>query len=213
MKFVRLLVVCSAAATLPAAMAQKWEFGMGAGGGFYTSQDVTLGSDSAAAKFKTNVAVSTWVGNNISERVGGELRYSYQIGDMQLKRNSSEALFGAESHTIDYSFLFYTKPSEAKIRPFVSAGAGMKFYRGTGTESVTQPLSQFALLTKANDLTGVVTVGGGVKMRLGSRAWLRFDVHDYMSPFPKQVITPNVGANVEGWLHDIVPMVAISFGN
>jgi hypothetical protein len=198
---------------LPAAMAQKWEFGMGAGGGFYTSQDVTLGSDSAAAKFKTNVAVSTWVGNNISERVGGELRYSYQIGDMQLKRNSSEALFGAESHTIDYSFLFYTKPSEAKIRPFVSAGAGMKFYRGTGTESVTQPLSQFALLTKANDLTGVVTVGGGVKMRLGSRAWLRFDVHDYMSPFPKQVITPNVGANVEGWLHDIVPMVAISFGN
>jgi hypothetical protein len=89
----------------------------------------------------------------------------------------------------------------------------MKFYRGTGTESVTQPLSQFALLTKANDLTGVVSVGGGVKMRLGSRAWLRFDVYDYMSPFPKQVIVPNVGANVEGWMHDIVPMVSISFGN
>jgi hypothetical protein len=52
-----------------------------------------------------------------------------------------------------------------------------------------------------------------VKMKLGSHAWLRLDVHDYMSPFPKQVIAPNFGANVEGWLHDIVPMVAISFGN
>jgi outer membrane protein W len=213
MKLIRLFVVCSAAAMLPAAMAQKWEFGMGAGGGFYTSQDVKLGSDSASAKFKTNVAVSTWIGNNISEKLGGELRYSYQIGDTQLKRNSSEAVFGAESHTVNYNFLFYTKPSEAKVRPFVSAGAGMKFYRGTGTESVSQPLSQFALLTKANDLTGVVSVGGGVKMRLGSRAWLRFDVYDYMSPFPKQVIVPNTGANVEGWLHDIVPMVSISFGN
>jgi len=198
---------------LPAAMAQKWEFGVGAGGGFYTGQDVKLGSDSASAKFKTNVAVSTWVGNNISEKVGGELRYSYQLGDMQLKRNSSEAVFGAESHTVNYNCLLYTQPSEAKVRPFVSAGAGMKFYRGTGTETITQPLSQFALLTKANDLTGVVSVGGGVKMRLGSRAWLRFDVYDYMSPFPKQVIVPNVGASVEGWMHDIVPMVSISFGN
>jgi hypothetical protein len=98
MKIIRLFVVCSAAAMLPAAMAQKWEFGMGAGGGFYTPQDVKLGSDSASAKFKTNVAVSTWLGNNINEKLGGELRYSYQIGDMQLKRNSAEAVFGAESH-------------------------------------------------------------------------------------------------------------------
>ena len=57
---------------------------------------------------------------------------------------------------------------------------------------MTQNLSQYALLTKANDLTGVVSVGGGVKMKLGAHAWLRLDVHDYMSPFPKQVITPNV---------------------
>jgi hypothetical protein len=196
---------------LPAAMAQKWEFGMGVGGGFYTPQDVTLGSTSASAKLKTNVAVSTWVGENISERWGGELRYSYQLGDAQLKRNSTEAVFGAETHTINYNFLMYTKPSEASVRPFFSAGAGIKFYRGTGTETITQPLSQYALLTPAGDLTGVVSVGGGVKMKIGSRLWLRLDVHDYMSPFPKQVITPNVGANVEGWVHDIVPMVAISF--
>ena len=198
---------------LPAAMAQRWEVGVGGGAGFYTSQDVQLGSSSAAAKLKTNFAVSTWVGQNISDRVGGELRYSYQPGDLQLKNGPTEATFGAGTHTVNYNFLLYAKPSEEKIRPFVSAGAGIKLYRGTGTETVTQPLSQYALLTKATDMTGVVSVGGGVKIRLGARAWLRLDVHDYMTPFPKQEITPNVGANVGGWLNDIVPMVSVSFGN
>jgi hypothetical protein len=212
MKLVRLFAVCSAAAMLLAAMAQNWEVGVGAGGGFYTSQDVTLGSTSASAKFKTSVAVSTWIGQNISDRWGGELRYSYQPGDAQLKQNSAEASFGAEAHTIDYSFLLHTKPSGAKVRPFVSGGAGIKLFRGTGPETVTQSLSQYALLTKAKDLTAVVSVGAGVKVKLGTHAWLRLDVHDYMSPFPNKVITPNEGANVGGWLHDIVPMVAISFG-
>jgi hypothetical protein len=77
---------------------------------------------------------------------------------------------------------------------------------------VVQPLSQYALLTKAGDVTGVVSVGGGVKIRLRAHAVLRLDVHDYMSPFPKQVITPNFGVSGPGWIHDIVPMVAISFG-
>jgi hypothetical protein len=212
MKLVRLFAVCSVAALLPAAMAQKWEFGAGVGAGLYTPQDVTLGSTSASAKFKTNAAVSTWVGQNMGDRWGGELRYSYQLGDARLKQNSAEAVFGAETHTINYNFLMYTKPSEATTRPFLDAGAGIKFYRGTGTEAVVQPLSQYALLTKAGDLTGVVSVGGGVKVKLGTHAWLRLDVHDYMSPFPKQVITPNVGANAEGWVHDIVPMVSVSFG-
>ena len=210
--FAGFLAVCFVAATLPSAMAQKWEVGVGAGGGFYTSQDVKLGSDSAAAKFKTNVAFSTWAGQNINDRWGGELRYSYQMGDAQLKRGSSEAVFGAQTHSVNYNFLYHTRSSESSVRPFVSAGGGMKFYRGTGTETVSQPLSQFALLTQASDLTGLVSVGGGVKVKLGAHSWLRLDVHDYMSPFPKQVITPNVGATVGGWIHDIVPMVSVSFG-
>ena len=198
---------------LPAALAQNWEFGVGAGAGIYTPQDVTLpGSDAASAKFKTNLAVSTWIGQNIGDHWGGEIRYSYGLGDAQLKQGSTTAVFGAETHTITYSFMRYLKPSESTTRPFLDAGAGIKFYRGTGTEAVTQPLSQYALLTQAGDLTGVVSVGGGVKIKLGTHAWLRLDVHDYMSPFPKQVITPNFGASAGGWMHDIVPMVAISFG-
>src|SRR6185369_9790638 len=105
MKLVRLFAVCSAAAMLPAAMAQKWEFGAGVGTGIYTPQHVTLGSESATAKFKTNVAMNVFLGQNMGERWGGELRYGYQISDAQLKKNSSEAIFGAETHTITYNFL------------------------------------------------------------------------------------------------------------
>ena len=212
MKLVRLFAVCSAAAMLPAAMAQKWEVGVGGGGGFYTSQDVTLGSTSASANLKTNVAVSVFAGQSINDRWGGEVRYSYQPGDLQLKQGSTEAAFGAQTHSIHYDFLLHTKPSESRVRPFIAGGAGIKLYRGTGTETVTQPLSQYALLTRARDTTALVSVGAGVKIKLGLHANLRFDVHDYMSPFPKQVITPNAGASVGGWLHDLVPMVAISFG-
>ena len=63
MKFTRLFVVCALAA-LPQAWAQKWEFGGGVGGGFYTSHDVTAPGGSAAAKIQTNLAGSVWLGNS-----------------------------------------------------------------------------------------------------------------------------------------------------
>jgi hypothetical protein len=40
---------------------------------------------------------------------------------------------------------------------------------------------------------------------------LRVEVHDFATPFPKKVITPNLGAKVSGWIHDIVPMVGLSY--
>jgi len=212
MRLARLMIVCSAVA-VPAAMAQSWEMGAGAGGGFYTSQDVTLGANSAEAKVKTGAAVSVWLTNNTSGHWGGELRYSYQMGDLQLKRNSTEASFGAESHSINYNFLYYTRSTESAIRPFFSAGAGVKMYRGTGTESPIQPLSQYALLSKVNDLKPVVSLGVGVKVKLSQHMQVRFDVHDYLTPFPEQAIAPNFGATAGGWFNDIVPMVGLAYTN
>jgi hypothetical protein len=46
---------------------------------------------------------------------------------------------------------------------------------------------------------------------LGQHAFLRTEFRDYVTPFPKKVITPATGAKVSGWLHDIVPMVGIGF--
>ena len=84
-------------------------------------------------------------------------------------------------------------------------------YRGTGTQVVFQPLSNFALLSQDQDLTALVSAGGGVKIKLASRLVLRLEVHDFLTPFPKQVITPAANAKVSGWLQDIVPMAGLGF--
>lgn len=194
-------------------MAQKWEFGGGAGGGFYTSQDIASAGASASAKIQSNVAAGLWLANNGAGHWGGELRYDYQRGALELKQSGTQATFGAESHAIHYDFLVHFSDPSSHVRPFVAVGAGVKIYRGTGEEQVFQPLSQIALLTKAQDLTGVLSVGGGFKLRLSSHVQLRVDVHDYLTPFPNQVITPTSGNKIGGWLQDIVPMVGISFGS
>lgn len=200
------LVVCALMAVVPAARAQKWEFGGGFGGGFYSSQDVTSPGGSASAKIQSNMAGSAWLGNNGRGHLGGELRYDYQAGDLQVSQGSTQAIFAANSHAFHYDFLLHFSNPDASVRPFVAAGGGVKIYRGTGTEVAFQPLSNFALLTKDQDLTGLVSVGAGLKIKLAPHVQLRVDVHDYLTPFPNKVITPAPGAKVGGWLQDIVPM-------
>jgi hypothetical protein len=204
------LVVCALLAAMPSAWGQKWEFGGGVGGGFYTSNDVTSGGTSAVAKIETNLVGSGWVGSNGHGRLGGELRYDYQNGALELTQGSNKATFAGVSHAIHYDLLFHFTDGESRIRPFVSAGGGIKIYRGTGSEVAFQPLSNFALLTKDQDLTGLLSLGAGLKFALAPHIQLRLDVHDYLTPFPKQIIAPAANAKVSGWMQDIVPMAGIA---
>ena len=213
MKLVQMLVVCGALAVAPAAMAQTWELGAGVGGGFYTGHDITSPGGTASTKIKSNLSASAWLDNNRHGKVGGELRYDYQRGDLRLNQGSTEATFGAETHAIHYDVQWHFADSESRVRPFVVVGGGIKVYRGTGTEVIDQPLSKVALLTKAQDVTGLISVGAGFKMHLSPRVLLRLEVHDYITTFPKQVITPALGGSVGGWLQDIVPMIGLSFTN
>ncbi|MBZ5604992.1 MAG: porin family protein [Acidobacteriia bacterium] len=210
MKSFRTLIVC-AAALMPLATAQKWEAGGGVGGGFYTSQDVSLGSNSASAKIGSNIAGSGWLENNKGDKWGGELRVDYQRGDLQLSQGGSTAAFGAQSYAVHYDAVYHFAPNGARVRPFVAIGAGIKVFQGTGTEVVYQALSQFALLTRDQDVTPLISGGVGFKMQLSEHVQLRAEIHDYATPFPKKVITPNSGAKVGGWLQDFVPMVGISY--
>jgi hypothetical protein len=208
MKILTVMFVCSVAA-----MAQRWEVGAGVGGGFYTSQDVTAPGGSASAKIQTGLAGGAWLGNNGQGHFSGELRYEYQMGDFALSSGGTTATFGAHTQQFHYDLVWHATPSESRIRPFVSAGAGIKLYQGTGAQVAYQPLSNYALLTQQQDLTALVSVGGGVKFQISPHVQLRLDVHDYMTPFPNKVITPNAGAKVGGWLMDFVPMVGISYTN
>ena len=211
MKLTNMLVVCSSLALVPAALAQRWEVGGAIGGGFYTSQDVSAPGGSASAKIQSNISGSVWVGNNGRGRWGGEIRFDVQKGDFLLNQGGTQASFGANSYAAHYDVLWHFTDTEARVRPFVGAGAGIKVYRGTGTEQAYQPLYNFALLTKDQDLTPMVSLAAGIKFAVSSHLQFRVEVHDYLTPFPKKVIVPAQGASVGGWLQDIVPAAALAY--
>ncbi len=216
MKLISKLGVCFAMATAafaPLASAQKWEFGGGVGGAFYTSSDVTGPTGSAAGKVGMGVAGAAWLDNNSNGHWGGEIRYDYQQGALQLNGGGQSASFGAYNHALNYDILWYPTSNGSRMRPFVSVGAGIKIYEGSGSEVAFQNLSNVALLTQQQDLTPLAVVGGGVKWQISPRLQMRFEVHDFLTPFPKKVITPNVGEKIGGlgWLQDFTPMVGISY--
>ena len=78
-------------------------------------------------------------------------------------------------------------------------------------ERAFQPLSQFVLLTKKTEILPLFAVGGGVKVALRDHLNIRFEVRDYLTPSPEKVLVPAPGASIKGLLHDIVPLVGISY--
>lgn len=205
------LYTMTAALTVLPAFAQKYEFALAGGGSFYQSHTVTNPKGDASAGFENGWAGSVAVGNNMYQHVGGEIRYTYLHNDAKLRSGSTKATFGAESHAIHYDLLLHATPVGSTIRPYVAAGGGIKFYRGTGTEVPFQPLSNIALLTKTTEVQGLLSVGAGVKVALTNRMMFRVDVHDYITPFPKNIITPTANSKASGWFNNIVATAGISF--
>jgi len=199
-------------ACAPSVLAQKWEIGAGVGGDFYTSQTVSNPVGNANASLAKGVALSAWLGNNTGHVLGGELRYDYEKADLKLSGNGASANFGAHTQAFHYDFLFHLAPPESPVRPFVAAGGGVKVYTGSGTESEVQPLSNIGFLTKTSEVKGLISVGAGLKWTVGHNTLLRLEVHDYLTPFPKNVIAPADGSKVGGWLQDFVVMAGLSFG-
>ena len=194
------------------ALAQKWEVGAGVGGDFYTSQTISNPIGNAEASLAKGLAVSAWLGNNTGRLLGGELRYDYENAGLKLSSGGTQANFGGRTNAFHYDFLLHLAPAEAPVRPFIAAGAGVKLYSGTGMESEVQPLSNIGFLTKTSQLEPVVSVGAGVKFSLGRVTQLRIEAHDYLTPFPQNVIAPADGSKVGGWLQDFVLMAGLSFG-
>ena len=200
-----------AAALSPAALAQTWEVGVGGGGSFFPSQTVNNPAGNATAGFNNGLAVSAWLGNNSGRKLGGELRYDYEKADLALSSGGTKATFAGRTNAIHYDFLLHLASDEASVRPFLAAGGGVKVYSGTGTESAVQPLSNIAFLTKTSETTALFSLGAGVKFNISRIAQLRLDMHDYMTPFPKNVIAPAAGSKVSGWVQDFVVMAGLSF--
>jgi outer membrane protein W len=193
------------------AYAQKWEVGGFGGGSFSTSNDVVKGSSSVKASFTPGFSAGVFLNQEMGRHWGGEIRYTFQRSDAQLDGNGAKASFGAQSHAVHYEFQYHFSPSGEKTRAYVLFGAGIKYYRGTGNEVVSQPLSDFALLTKTSDTTPVAVVGFGVKFRVSDKSNMRVEIRDYLSPVPSKIFAPNRNSSVDGWINNLVPTVGISY--
>jgi len=210
-RFARMGMILAAGVLASAPLsAQRWEFGAGAAGTFYTAKDVTVASAKATAGFKSGWGASAWLGNDMHSYIGGEIRYMYQQNDLKLASGGREYLFGGRSQTIHYDFLVHAAPRGSKIRPFLAAGAGFRGYEGTGREIAVQPLNNFAFLTKTTEWVPVVSIGGGIKFMATKRLSFRAEFRDYLSPVPNKVIAAAPGAKLNGWYHNFVALLGVS---
>lgn len=203
------LALIALAVSAPAAYAQRWEFGGGAGGAFTTSGDVTNPALSGTAKIAPGLTASAWLANNNWNHLGGEIRYDFGMGDLQLTSGGVKAAFGAQTHAIHYDFQYHLTNTEAAVRPFVAFGGGVKLFRGAGTEVASQPLNNLALLTRTSQIEPLASVGAGIKIN-ARRIGFRIEAHDYVTPFPDRVIAPSLNSKVSGWLHEFVVSAGIS---
>jgi hypothetical protein len=189
------------------------EFEIGGAGGFsiYRSASVTSPVGTASIGFESEPAGGVVIGENLYRFIGGEFRYMYCDGDLNVKEGGLKGTLEGHSHAIHYDFLFHATNREARVRPFAAVGGGIKVYEGSGPESPTQPLSRFVLLTKTDEVEGMLSVGGGVKFMVAKNVQLRVDFRDYITPTPDRLFAPLRGGAIKGWMHDFVPMFGVSY--
>ncbi len=194
----------------PLSLAQEWELGGLGGYGITTGLNAKNPAGSADTGFKAGAAWGVFGGHNMHRRIGGEIRYEYRFGDAMVDAGE-EATFRAHAHIVHYDLLWHFADRGEKVRPFLAAGGGAKIFRGTGVERAYQPGNQFVLLTKTREIQPVLSFGGGVKVMLNDLIMLRAEVRDFLTPAPQKVLAPSPGAEINGMLNDIVPMVGIAF--
>ena len=192
------------------AQAQQREIGILGGGGFSNHAGIQ-GATGASAGFAPGPAVGVLIGQDLYSRWSGEIRYLLELRDAHLRSSGTTAGFSGQAHALHYDLVFHSRPHHYPLRPYVAAGGGVKIYRGTGAETAYRPLMQYGYLTRTHDLKPMLTVGGGVKFRLGERLLGRIDFRDQFTRFPVKVITPAPGMAIQAWLHDLVPTFGLTW--
>ena len=196
-----------------ACMAQErgWEVGGAVGFGIMRNASIDNATGSATAGFDNRFVAGAVIGQDLYQHFSGELRYTFRDNDLVLKSGGQKVNMDGDSHLVHYDVLFHPTTKESRIRPFLAAGAGIRLFRGTGREYVSQPFSDFALLTQTNEVKPLISVGGGVKAKLTEHTAIRVDFREYISPFPENLFATVPGSKIQAWLFDSVPMAGISF--
>jgi hypothetical protein len=191
--------------------AQNWEIG-GFGGWATQMGSKSKGSaGEATVGFKDGFVGGAYGGNESFRFWSGELRYLYRNGAAQVDGDVGKASLSAHQHQVTYDVLGHFVERGNKVRPFIAFGGGVKYAKGTGAEAAVQPGSQYALLTATSQILPVVSLGGGVKVKVTDNFGIRFDFRDYISPAPDKILYPAQGQSIKGWMHDLTFMVGLSY--
>ncbi len=194
-----------------AAQDRGWEVGGAVGFGIMRNATIDNPSGSVTAGFDNRVTAGAVVGEDLYSHLSGELRYDFRDNDLVIKNGGQKVNMDGDSHLVHYDMLIYPTTKEARIRPFAAVGGGIRLFRATGREYVTQPFSDFALLTQTSEVKPLISVGAGLKAKLTDHTAIRVDFREYISPFPEQLFVTLPGAKIHGWLFDSVPMAGLSF--
>ena len=206
----RCYVVALLVAIAPAVFAQRWEFGVGGGGSFFTKQTLTSPAGSVDASFQPGF-VGTAYAAQMGRRYGGEVRYAYFFNDMKLEGMGKSFSFGGRSQLVTYDFQIFLGNRESKVRPFVSVGGGVRWFEGTGQDMAVQPLEAVAVLTRTHQMRPVASAGAGIRIQTSARTALRAELKAYFSQNPSDIITPVTGTGGNSWIVNFAPMLNIAF--
>ena len=189
---------------------QDLELGVGGGYGFYRSVSVYAPGGTVDAGVRNRFVVAAWLTHHMYEPVSGQLRYIYQDGDPFLQKGHQQVNVQGKSNAIHYDVLVHLSSRGAKVRPYFSAGVGVKRYTVTGPANPDQPFLPMAQLTATSENKFLFVAGGGVSVKLRPGLALLFDFRDYVTTFPKQIIRPAPLATARGLFNQFTPACGIA---
>jgi len=195
-----------------ACFAQPWELGGTIGYGVYRDVRIDSPGGEATAGVRNRFTAGAVIGENLFEHFSGEIGYLYHDGDPFISASGKRGNIQGQSHTFHYDLLFHPRNREQKVRPYLAAGVGGKYYRTTGPAPNPPPLPQIASLVQLNQWTWLVDFGAGIKYRVAKNVVLRGDFRDFITPFPTKLFVPVAGGTDRGIFHQFTPTVGLSFG-
>jgi hypothetical protein len=112
---------------------------------------------------------------NNDTRMGHEFQYAYSRTHLDVGGANPADLGGMAVHTGGYNYLLYATQEGTRVRPFATGGLQFSNYVPPGSSG-----AQGGGVTKYG-----VNYGGGVKVRIGEKWAVRFDLRQYTTPKPR----------------------------
>ena len=163
-----LMLVPVLALAVSAPAQDKFEAGGLAVASFYQDLNVRSGPVTGAMGFQPGASGGLLVGQTLTDRLGGEVRYVFSHNDLRLKSGSAETLFSAHTHIVHYDLLFYAARRSAAVRPYL-AGVRRDFFNLTARRFM-----RTVWPGTSEDESFALALPAGTKGPLDVRARLRF---------------------------------------